>query len=293
MSRDKRLAAIATTVAAALLLAAAPAQADWLALNLPVGVTESSHDVYGLHMTILWICVAIGVVVFGAMFYSILRHRKSRGVKPAQFHHSTAVEIAWTVVPLLILVSMAVPATSVLIDMEDTSGSEMTVVVTGYQWLWGYEYVGEDVHIYSRLDDASNRARQLGSDIDPRSVEHYLLNVDNPLVLPTDTRIRFQITSADVIHSWWVQALGWKRDAIPGYVNETWTEIREPGVYRGQCAELCGRDHAFMPIVVRAVPPEEFQRWLAEQRGAGEEEGASASAPAAQDTSAGASVAAR
>ncbi len=296
MSRDKRLAAIATTVAEALLLAAMPALADWSALNMTRGVTESSEDVYRLHMIILWICVVIGVIVFGAMFYAILRHRKSRGVEPAQFHHSTAVEIAWTVVPLIILVSMAVPATRVLIDMEDTSGAEMTVIVTGYQWLWGYEYVGEDVQIYSRLDDASNRARQLGSDIDPRSVEHYLQNVDNPLVLPTNTRLRFQITSADVIHSWWVPALGWKKDAIPGYVNETWTEILEPGVYRGQCAELCGRDHGFMPIVVEAVPPEEYRQWLAEQNGGegeGEEEAASASGSAEQGTSDDASVAAR
>jgi cytochrome c oxidase subunit 2 len=293
MSRDKRLAALATLVAAALLFAAAPALADEWALNMPRGVTENSHDVYGLHMTILWICVAIGVVVFTAMFISILRHRKSRGVKPAQFHHSTAVEIAWTVVPLLILVSMAVPATRVLIDMEDTSNAEMTVIVTGYQWLWGYEYAGEGVHFYSRLDDESDRARRLGSEIDPRSVEHYLLNVDKPLVLPTDTKIRFQITSADVIHSWWVPALGWKRDAIPGYINETWTEILEPGIYRGQCTELCGRDHAFMPVVVKAVPPEEFERWLAEQKAAASENETADASGAQPMNSDGASVASR
>lgn len=259
-----------------LLVAAGPALAGYSQLNMTRGVTEMSGQVYGLHMTIFWITVAIGVVVFGAMFYSIFRHRKSRGVKPAKFHHSTAVEIVWTVIPLAILVGMAVPATRVLIDLNDTSGSEMTVKVTGYQWFWGYEYIDENVQFLSRLDAESDRARQLGSGISPASVPYYLENVDNRLVLPIDTRIRFQITAADVIHSWWVPDFGWKRDAIPGFVNETWTQIDEPGIYRGRCAELCGRDHAFMPIVVEAVEKEEFEAWLIAQRGETEEDTADA-----------------
>lgn len=281
MNQNRRTAAITWGLAAGLSLTAAPAFAE-LVWNMPRGVTDYSHAVYDLHMLALWICTAIGVLVFGAIFYSIVRHRKSNGNKASQFHHNTLVEIIWTAIPFLILVSMAVPATQVLIDIEDTSGSEMTVKITGYQWMWGYEYMGEGVQFYSTLADASNRARRLDSGIDPATVEHYLLDVDKPLVLPTDTRIRFLITGADVIHSWWVPALGWKKDAIPGYINAIWTEIEVPGVYRGQCAELCGRDHAFMPVVVKAVPPEEFQQWLAEQKQNNGDTGAQA-ARSAQD----------
>ncbi len=243
-----------------------PAAADLGLINMTRGVTESSRQIYDLHMTIFLITVAIGVLVFGAMFYSIYRHRKSRGVKPATFHHSTAVEIVWTVIPLGILVAMAVPATQTLIELDDTSDAEMTVVVTGYQWFWGYEYLDEDVQFLSRLDVDSDRARQLGSSVQPASVDNYLQNVDRRLVVPVDTKIRFQITASDVIHSWWVPDLGWKKDAIPGFVNEAWTRIDEPGVYRGRCAELCGRDHGFMPIVVEAVEQDEFEEWLAAQR---------------------------
>jgi cytochrome c oxidase subunit 2 len=251
----------------ALALFSTTASADLGLINMTRGVTESSRQIYDLHMTIFSITVAIGLLVFGAMFYSIFRHRKARGVKPAKFHHSTAVEIVWTVIPLGILVAMAVPATQTLIDLDDTSEAEMTVKVTGYQWFWGYEYMDEDVQFLSRLDVDSDRARRLGSGVEPASVDNYLQNVDNRLVLPVDTKIRFQITAADVIHSWWMPDLGWKKDAIPGFVNETWTRIDEPGVYRGRCAELCGRDHGFMPIVVEAVEKDAFQAWLAEQRG--------------------------
>ncbi|MEX0431159.1 cytochrome c oxidase subunit II [Spiribacter insolitus] len=255
---------------AALMLLATPAFADFSLINMTRGVTESSQEIYNLHMTIFTITVVIGVGVFGAMFYSIFRHRKSRGVKPAKFHHSTAVEIVWTVIPLVILVGMAVPATGVLIDLDDTSESEMAVKITGYQWFWGYEYMGEDVQFLSRLATDSDRARRLDSGINPASVPNYLQNVDRRLVLPVDTRIKFQITAADVIHSWWMPDLGWKKDAIPGFVNETWTVIEEPGVYRGRCAELCGRDHGFMPIVVEALEKDEFEAWLAEQQAGGE-----------------------
>lgn len=271
MSRAKRLAAVGITATVALLFAATPALADWSALNMTRGVTTNSGDVYDLHMTIFWISTIIGVVVFGAMFYAILRHRKSRGVTPSQFHHSTVVEIVWTVIPLLILIGMAIPATRVLIDMSRTEDADMTIIVTGYQWLWGYEYVEDDIQFYSSLDDASNEARQLGSETDPWEVEAYLENVDNPVVVPVDTKIRFQITSADVIHSWWVPDLGWKQDAMPGYINETWAEITEPGIYRGKCAELCGRDHAFMPVVVDARSPEDYEAWVAEQHEEAEE----------------------
>lgn len=252
--------------AAGLLLLAEPALAE-LGLNMTRGVTPFSEEVYRLHMLIFWICVAIGVVVFGAMFISMYQHRKSRGAEPAQFQHNTRLEAVWTVIPFLILVVMAVPATQTLVEMEDTSEYEMTVKVTGYQWMWGYEYVDEGVSFISKLDEASNRVRQLNSGEDPASVDNYLLNVDNPLVLPVDTKVRFLITAADVIHSWWVPALGWKRDAIPGYMNEAWTMIREEGTYRGQCAELCGKDHGFMPVVIKAVSKEEFRDWLAEQSG--------------------------
>lgn len=250
----------------ALALAATPALAE-LGLNMPEGVTPFSRDVYWLHMLIFWICVAIGVVVFGAMVVSMYLHRKSRGAEPARFKHNTRLEAVWTAIPFLILVLMAIPATRTLIAMETTSGYEMTVKVTGYQWLWEYEYVDEGISFMSRLDADSNRVRRLRSGEDPGSVDNYLLDVDKPLVLPVDTKVRLLLTSGDVIHAWWVPELGWKRDAIPGYINEAWTQIDEEGTYRGQCAELCGKDHAFMPVVVKAVSREEYHQWLAAQSG--------------------------
>ncbi len=234
--------------------------------NMPRGVTPYSQDVYQLHNTILGIVTVIGVLVFTAMFTSIVVHRKSKGYKPASFSHSTQAEIIWTAIPILILVVMAVPATRVLIDMEQTGGAEMNIQITGYQWLWKYDYLEDEISFFSALDRASNRARQIGSGINPRDVENYLLEVDNPLVVPVNTRIRFLLTADDVIHSWWVPDLGWKRDAIPGMVNEAWTYIEEEGIYRGQCAELCGKDHGFMPIVVEAVSREAYDAWVADQR---------------------------
>lgn len=234
--------------------------------NMPEGVTPFSKDVYRLHNIILGIVTVIGVLVFTAMFTSIVVHRKSRGYQAAKFTHSTKAEIMWTAIPILILVAMAIPSTQVLIDMESTGGAEMNIKVTGYQWLWKYDYIEEDISYYSALDRDSNRARQINSGIAPESVENYLLNVDNRLVVPVDTKIRFLLTSDDVIHSWWVPDLGWKRDAIPGMVNEAWTLIEEEGIYRGQCAELCGKDHGFMPIVVEAVSRDEYDAWVAERR---------------------------
>ena len=238
-------------------------------LNMGRGVTTSAQHAYDAHMLALWICVAIGVLVFGAMGWAMFKFRKSKGAVAAQFSHNTTAEVIWTVVPVILLVAMAVPATAKLIAMYDTRESEMTVKVTGVQWMWKYEYLGEDVVITSRLDRESDRIRQSGERPDLAVNPHYLLDVDNELVLPTDTKVRFVITSDDVIHAWWVPALGWKQDAIPGIINEAWTEILEPGVYRGQCAELCGKDHGFMPIVVRAVPRAEFDQWLASKKAAG------------------------
>ncbi|WP_084191264.1 cytochrome c oxidase subunit II [Algiphilus aromaticivorans] len=235
--------------------------------NMPVGVTEISREVYGLHMLIFWAVVIIGVLVFAAFFYSIWAHRRSRNPKPATFHESTTVEIVWTIIPFIILIGMAIPATGTLIKIEDTGDAEMSIKVTGYQWMWGYEYVGEDVSFISRLDRESDLARQVGSGIDPSTVDNYLLEVDNRLIVPVDTKIRFLLTANDVIHSWWVPDLGMKRDAIPGFINEMWAKIDEPGIYRGQCAELCGRDHGFMPVVVEALPKDEYESWLAEQKG--------------------------
>lgn len=252
-------------------------------LNMTPGVTESAQEVYRLHMIIFLICCVIGVIVFGAIFYSIFKFRKSQGAVAAKWSHNTTAEVIWTVVPILILVVMAIPATKVLMKMADTGDAEMTVKITGYQWKWRYEYVGTDVSFVSSLARESDAARRVGSGVDVTQVPNYLLDVDKPLVLPTDTKIRFVITADDVIHSWWVPVLGWKQDAIPGFINEAWTSIREPGTYRGQCAELCGKDHGFMPIVVEAKPKAEFQAWLAQQQAARPDIEATAQAPKASN----------
>ncbi len=235
-------------------------------LNMPVGVTETSRQVYDLHMLILWVCVAIGVVVFGAMIYSMIYHRKSKGAVAAQFHESMTAEVVWTILPFIILIVMAIPATKVLIDMHDTNDADMTVKITGYQWKWRYEYIGEDVDFFSSLDTASNAARQVGSGINPATVENYLLDVDHPLVIPVGKKVRILLTASDVIHSWWVPDFGWKKDAIPGFITEAWVIVDEPGIYRGQCAELCGRDHGFMPIVVEVKSEADYATWLAAQK---------------------------
>jgi cytochrome c oxidase subunit 2 len=230
-------------------------------INMTPGVTELGREVYDLHMIILWICVAIGVAVFGVMFYSIIFHRKSRGVIPATFHESTTVEIAWTVVPFFILIAMAVPATTTLLTLYDTDDSELDILITGYQWKWKYEYLneeGENVSFFSNL-----RTPQAEIYNDEDKGEYYLLEVDEPLVLPVDTKVRFLVTANDVIHSWWVPALAVKRDAIPGFINETWARPTEQGIYRGQCSELCGKSHGFMPIVVNVVSKEEYGEWIA------------------------------
>ncbi|MGY8814807.1 MAG: cytochrome c oxidase subunit II [Gammaproteobacteria bacterium] len=242
-----------------------PVFADY-SLNMTRGVTTISNEVYDLHMLTLWIVTLIGILVFGLMIWSIIHHRKSRGAKAAHFHHSSKWEAVWTIIPIIILISFAAPATRTLIVMEDSGETEMTIKVTGYQWRWHYEYLEEDFGFFSSLDSVHNEARQLGSGIDVSKIDNYLLKVDNPIVIPVETKVLFMLTSNDVIHAWWVPELGWKRDAIPGFVNANWTQVNEPGIYRGQCAELCGKDHGFMPIVLKAVPKDEYVLWVQDQK---------------------------
>ena len=231
-----------------------------------VVITDLGAEIYGLHMLIFWICVAIGIGVFGVMLYSIYAHRKSRGVEASQFHENTQVEIAWTVVPFIILVGMAVPATSTLLEVYDNDDAEMSILVTGYQWKWKYEYLdadGENVAFFSNL--ATSQEQIYNTDT---KGQNYLLEVDEPLVIPVDTKVRFLITANDVIHSWWVPEIAVKRDAIPGFINEAWTRVLAEGVYRGQCTELCGSYHGFMPVEVHVVSQGEFDDWMAAKKGA-------------------------
>lgn len=232
-----------------------------LTINMPVGVTEISHKVHQLHMITFWICVAIGIIVFSVMFYAIIFHRRSLGHKAANFHENTKIEILWSVIPLLILIAMAVPATKTILEMDDTDDSELTVKITGYMWRWHYEYLGTNV---SYMSDLSTPYEQIIGRA--AKGEYYLREVNNPLVLPTNMKIRFLMTANDVIHSWWVPDLAVKKDAIPGFINETWTRIHTPGTYRGQCAELCGEKHGYMPIVVKAVPLPEYIAWMQQQQ---------------------------
>ena len=229
--------------------------------NMRKGVTDISENVYELHMTIFFICCVIGIIVFAIMLWALIHHRKSKGAVPAQFHESTKVEILWTAIPFVILIAMAVPATKTLIAMEDASKADLTIKVTGSQWKWHYEYMGEDVEFYSMLATPQDEITNL-ADKNP----NYLLEVDKPLVLPINQKIRFLMTSDDVIHSWWVPDFAVKKDANPGFINETWTNINEEGIYRGQCAELCGKDHGFMPVVVEAKSEADFKVWLADAK---------------------------
>jgi cytochrome c oxidase subunit 2 len=248
------------------------ADTDWTAaprrwqLNMGEGATHTARIAYQSHMIVFIVCVVIGLIVFGAMAYAMFKFRKSKGAVAAQFSHNTRAEIIWTAIPVLILIGLAWPATRNLIRMYDTRNAEMTVKITGYQWMWKYEYLGEGVEYTSRLARKSDDIRQSGKSPDAATDSNYLLEVDHPLVLPVGTKVRFVVTADDVIHAWWVPALGWKQDAIPGIVNEAWASIDHPGIYRGQCAELCGKDHGFMPVVVKAVPKAEFAQWLAAEK---------------------------
>lgn len=255
------------TLAALAYSFAAPAQADsgWNLLNMRQGVTAISRDIYRLHMLIFWVCVAIAVVVFSFMIWSLMTFRKSKGaVADTTLVHNTKVEVIWTAVPALILVAMAVPAARTLVAIEDTRDTQLTIKVTGYQWGWHYDYLDNGVSFFSRLDRDADAARRLMSGVDPRTIPHYLLNVDHPLVVPAGVKVRLLITAADVIHAWWVPDFGMKKDAIPGFINELWFKVDadKTGLYRGQCTELCGRDHAFMPIVVDVKSGDDFKAWL-------------------------------
>jgi len=254
-----RLPVALTGVLAMLLTTSAHAE---YALNMPEGVTPISHQIYNLHMLVFWICVVIGIVVFVAMAWSILFHRKSRGAVAAHFHESTMVEIIWTVAPLFILIAIAIPATGTLLDLEDAkTNADINLQVTGIQWKWKYNYLDEDVEFISSLAQSSRDVVK-----DPTGNENYLLEVDQPIVLPINKKIRFLFNSDDVIHSWWVPELAVKQDVIPGFINDSWALIEEPGTYRGQCAELCGKEHGFMPIVVEAVTQPEYEQWIAEKK---------------------------
>ncbi|MEP3855679.1 MAG: cytochrome c oxidase subunit II [Porticoccus sp.] len=231
------------------------------AVNMPKGVTPVSNAIYDIHMIIFWICVVIAVGVFGVMFYSMYAHRKSKGAVAANFHENTTAEIVWTVIPAVLLIVMAIPATSALLQVYDASEAEMDIKVTGYQWKWQYEYLGQDVSFMSELTTPESEIYNTA----PKS-QYYVREVSEPLVIPANTKVRFLITSKDVIHSWWLPDLGVKKDAIPGLVNETWAYVNEPGIYRGACTELCGQGHAFMPVVVNVLEKEAYNSWLAEKK---------------------------
>ena len=248
----------------AALLFAGVARAEY-ALNLQQPHSEMGRQIYDLHTTLLWVCVAIFVVVFGVMFYAMFKHRKAAGHKAANFHENVTVEIVWTIVPFLILMAMAWPATKAVLSQKDARGADMTVKVTGYQWKWGYDYLEEGVSFFSTL----TTPRQQVDDYDGKAAakgDNYLLEVDNPLVVPVGKKVRIITTANDVIHAWWVPAFGVKQDAIPGFLRETWFKPETPGIYRGQCTELCGKDHGFMPIVVEVKTAEDYAVWLADQK---------------------------
>ncbi len=259
-------------------------------MDLTKGVTEISNLVYDVHFLMFAICTAIAVAVFGVMFYSILKHRKSQGHEAAQFHESTLVEVIWTIIPFIILIVMAVPATKALIAMDDTSNSELTVKITGSQWKWHYEYLSYedqndvDVGFFSLLSTPREQYDELAGEGAPKG-ENYLLEVDKPLVIPVNQKVRFLLTSDDVIHAWWVPEFAIKRDTVPGFINELWTIVPKTGIYRGQCAELCGKDHGFMPIVVEVKEQAEFKTWLAAQQDAKAEAEAAAAASLTKDLS--------
>jgi cytochrome c oxidase subunit 2 len=250
---------------ALLALASTGALAAW-DLNMPEGITAISRETYRLHMLIITVCVVIGVIVYGVLLYSIVKFRKSKGAVASTFHHNTKIEVVWTVIPFVILIGMAIPSTRVLTQIYDASESEIDILVTGYQWRWQYQYLsdeGEDVSFFSNLTTPDEQIYNVAE-----KGENYLLEVDEPLVIPVNTKVRFLLTAADVIHSWWVPEFAVKKDAIPGFINESWVIAEQTGTYRGQCTELCGQDHGFMPVVVRVVEREEYDAWFAEKQAA-------------------------
>ena len=245
-----------------ILLFAAPAvNADWFALNMTRGITDISNEVFELHMLIFWICVAIGALVFAVMFYSMWAHTKKKNPVPATFHENHKLEIAWTIIPFLILIAMAIPASKTLVKIYDDEAGDVNIQVTGYQWKWQYKYLEDDVSFFSNLSTDPDEIYNLV----PKG-ENYLQEVDEMVIIPAGKKVRFLITANDVIHSWWVPAFAIKQDAIPGFVNTAWTVVDTPGIYRGKCTELCGKNHGFMPIVVKVVEQEEYDLWVDNKR---------------------------
>jgi len=265
MSASKITKKLGSLLLTALLLGPAMAFAEYSTLNMTESVSIIGQDMYDLHMLVLWICTVAGVLVFGVIIWSIIFHRKSKGAKPAHFHENTTVEVVWTSIPLIILVAIAVPSTKTLLEYEDTTNSDLTIKATGWQWKWEYDYIDDKVgdsqgiHFFSSLSKDANEARQLGAN--KELPEHYLLDVDKRIVVPVGKKVRILTTAADVIHAWWVPELAIKRDAIPGFINESWFKAEKEGVYRGQCAELCGKDHGFMPIVVEVKSVDDYKQW--------------------------------
>ena len=282
MSASKIAKKLGSLLLTALLLGPAMAFAEYSTLNMTESVSKIGQDMYDLHMLVLWICIVAGVLVFGVIIWSIIFHRKSKGAKPAHFHENTTVEVVWTSIPLIILVAIAVPATKTLLEYEDTTNSDLTIKATGWQWKWEYDYIDDKVgdsqgiHFFSSLSKESNDARQLGANVE--LPEHYLLDVDKRIVVPVGKKVRILTTAADVIHAWWVPDLAIKRDAVPGFINESWFQAEKVGVYRGQCAELCGKDHGFMPIVVEVKSVEGYKQWASATKGAAAKEAAAANA---------------
>jgi cytochrome c oxidase subunit 2 len=230
-------------------------------INMPYGVSPISHQIYDLHMAAFYICCVIGALTFGVLFYSLVKFRKSKGAKAAHFHEHLGIEILWTVIPTLILIALAIPATIVLKNIHNTDESKLTIKVTGYQWRWKYDYLDQGISFFSALSTPQEQINNL----QPKG-EWYLLEVDNPVVVPINTKVKLLVTADDVIHAWWVPELGVKQDAIPGFINENWIYITKPGTYRGQCGELCGVNHAFMPIIVQAVTQDEFDKWVSDHQ---------------------------
>jgi len=272
MSASKTAKKLGGLLLTALLLGPAMAFAEYSTLNMTKSVSNVGHEMYDLHMLVLWICTVAGILVFGVIIWSIIFHRKSKGAKPAHFHENTTVEVIWTSIPLIILVAIAVPSTKTLLKYEDTTNSDLTIKATGWQWKWEYDYIDDKVadakgvHFFSSLSKASNDARQLHSGIDVSKVDHYLLDVDKRVVVPVGKKIRILTTSNDVIHAWWVPDLAIKRDAVPGFINESWFQAEKVGVYRGQCAELCGKGHGFMPIVVEVKSVDDYTKWVSAEK---------------------------
>ena len=256
----------ALVASTATLLVSTAIRADYHVDILPP-VTPVSRDIYALHFGILWVCVGIFIVVFGAMFWSVFKHRRSKGHKAAQFHENTTIEVIWTIVPFIILIGMAYPATRTVLEMKDASNADISIKVTGYQWKWEYDYQQDGVRFLSNLSTPRDQIEERGGKVGAPKNENYLLEVDNPMVVPVGKKVRLLITSNDVIHGWFVPQVGVNQYGIPGFIKDAWFTIEKAGTYRGQCSQICGKEHGFMPIVVVAKPQAEYDAWVKEAKG--------------------------